>query len=164
MFETIIENLKNVLHALALLGISWCADCILSTYRNVGILSQDWDFSRFLNSVKRVLVVVLGIVLLIIVVTDLPLLINETGITIPEQYLEAFNVIAILTAIFVTIAKYTAGAVEAFFNILNYKKLKEEVEDEILQSGDIEVSEIIPSTAVQDFVEFVDDSYTVPKE
>lgn len=164
MFETIIENLKNVLHALALLGISWCADCILSTYRNVGILSQDWDFSRFLNSVKRVLVVVLGIVLLIIVVTDLPLLINETGITIPEQYLEAFNVIAILTAIFVTIAKYTAGAVEAFFNILNYKKLKEEVEDEILQSGDIEVSEIIPSTAAQDFVEFVDDSYTVPKE
>lgn len=164
MFETIIENLKNVLHALALLGISWCADCILSTYRNVGILSQDWDFSRFLNSVKRVLVVVLGIVLLIIVVTDLPLLINETGIIIPEQYLEAFNVIAILTAIFVTIAKYTAGAVEAFFNILNYKKLKEEVEDEILQSGDIEVSEIIPSTAAQDFVEFVDDSYTVPKE
>lgn len=164
MFETIIENLKNVFHALALLGISWCADCILSTYRNVGILSQDWDFSRFLNSVKRVLVVVLGIVLLIIVVTDLPLLINETGITIPEQYLEAFNVIAILTAIFVTIAKYTAGAVEAFFNILNYKKLKEEVEDEILQSGDIEVSEIIPSTAAQDFVEFVDDNYTMPKE
>lgn len=164
MFETIIENLKNVLHALALLGISWCADCILSTYRNVGILSQDWDFSRFLNSVKRVLVVVLGIVLLIIVVTDLPLLINETGIIIPEQYLEAFNVIAILTAIFVTIAKYTAGAVEAFFNILNYKKLKEEVEDEIIQSGDIEVSEMIPSTAAENFAEFVDDSYTVPKE
>lgn len=163
MFETIIENLKNVLHALALLGISWCADCILSTYRNVGILSQDWDFSRFLNSVKRVLVVVLGIVLLIIVVTDLPLLINETGITIPEQYLEAFNVIAILTAIFVTIAKYTAGAVEAFFNILNYKKLKEEVEDEIIQSGDIEVSEMIPSTAAENFAEFVDDNYTVPK-
>ena len=163
MFETIIENLKNVLHALALLGISWCADCILSTYRNVGILSQDWDFSRFLNSIKRVLVVVLGIVLLIIVVTDLPLLINETGIIIPEQYLEAFNVIAILTAIFVTIAKYTAGAVEAFFNILNYKKLKEEVEDEIIQSGDIEVSEIIPATAAENFVEFVDDSYTEPK-
>lgn len=164
MFETIIENLKNVLHALALLGISWCADCILSTYRNVGILSQDWDFSRFLNSVKRVLVVVLGIVLLIIVVTDLPLLINETGIIIPEQYLEAFNVIAILTAIFVTIAKYTAGAVEAFFNILNYKKLKEKVEDEIIQSGDIEVSEIIPATAAENFVEFVDNSYTEPKE
>ena len=164
MFETIIENLKNVLHALALLGISWCADCILSTYRNVGILSQDWDFSRFLNSVKRVLVVVLGIVLLIIVITDLPLLINETGIIIPEQYLEAFNVIAILTAIFVTIAKYTAGAVEAFFNILNYKKLKEEVEDEIIQSGDIEVSEIIPATTAENFAEFVDDSYTVPKE
>lgn len=163
MFETIIENLKNVLHALALLGISWCADCILSTYRNVGILSQDWDFSRFLNSVKRVLVVVLGIVLLIIVVTDLPLLINETGIIIPEQYLEAFNVIAILTAIFVTIAKYTAGAVEAFFNILNYKKLKEEVEDGIIQSGDIEVSEIIPATAAENFAEFVDDSYTEPK-
>ena len=163
MFETIIENLKNVLHALALLGISWCADCILSTYRNVGILSQEWDFTRFFNSVKRVLVVVLGIVLLIVVITDLPLLINETGIVIPEQYLEAFNVIAILTAIFVTIAKYTAGAVEAFFNILNYKKLKEEVESEIIQSGDIEVSEIIPSTAAENFVEFVDDSYTEPK-
>lgn len=164
MIDILMENLTKIFHAMSLLGLSWLADCLLSTYRNIGILSESWDKTRFFNSVKRLVVMVLGLVLIVIVVTDFPLFINETGIEIPAEYIEVFNIITILLAILITATRYAKGAIEAFFDILNYKNLVEENNKVITESGDIEVSEMVQPTTTEDAIEFVDDSYTVPKE
>lgn len=164
MIDILMENLTKIFHAMSLLGLSWLADCLLSTYRNIGILSESWDKTRFFNSVKRLVVMVLGLVLIVIVVTDFPLFINETGIEIPAEYIEVFNIITILLAILITATRYAKGAIEAFFNILNYKNLVEENNKVITESGDIEVSEMVQPTTTEDAIEFVDDSYTAPKE
>ena len=164
MIDILMENLTKIFHAMSLLGLSWLADCLLSTYRNIGILSEAWDKTRFFNSVKRLIVMVLGLVLIVIVVTDFPLFINETGIEIPTEYIEVFNIITILLAILITATRYAKGAIEAFFDILNYKTLVEENNKVITESGDIEVSEMVQPTTTEDAIEFVDDSYTVPKE
>lgn len=164
MIDILMENLTKIFHAMSLLGLSWLADCLLSTYRNIGILSESWDKTRFFNSVKRLVVMVLGLVLIVIVVTDFPLFINETGIEIPAEYIEVFNIITILLAILITATRYAKGAIEAFFDILNYKNLVEENNKVITESGDIEVSEMVQSTTTEDAIEFVDDSYTAPKE
>ena len=164
MIDILMENLTKIFHAMSLLGLSWLADCLLSTYRNIGILSESWDKTRFFNSVKRLVVMVVGLVLIVVVVTDFPLFINETGIEIPAEYIEVFNIITILLAILITATRYAKGAIEAFFDILNYKNLVEENNKVITESGDIEVSEMVPPTTTEDAIEFVDDSYTVPKE
>lgn len=164
MIDILMENLTKIFHAMSLLGLSWLADCLLSTYRNIGILSESWDKTRFFNSVKRLVVMVVGLVLIVVVVTDFPLFINETGIEIPADYIEVFNIITILLAILITATRYAKGAIEAFFDILNYKNLVEENNKVITESGDIEVSEMVPPTTTEDAIEFVDDSYTVPKE
>lgn len=164
MIDILMENLTKIFHAMSLLGLSWLADCLLSTYRNIGILSEAWDKTRFFNSVKRLIVMVFGLVLIVIVVTDFPLFINETGIEIPAEYIEVFNIITILLAILITATRYAKGAIEAFFDILNYKNLVEENNKVITESGDIEVSEMVQPTTTEDAIEFVDDSYTAPKE
>ena len=109
-------------------------------------------------------VMVVGLVLIVVVVTDFPLFINETGIEIPAEYIEVFNIITILLAILITATRYAKGAIEAFFDILNYKNLVEENNKVITESGDIEVSEMVQPTTTEDAIEFVDDSYTAPKE
>lgn len=164
MIDILMENLTKIFHAMSLLGLSWLADCLLSTYRNIGILSEAWDKTRFFNSVKRLVVMVFGLVLIVIVVTDFPLFVNETGIEIPAEYIEVFNIITILLAILITATRYAKGAIEAFFDILNYKNLVEENNKVITESGDIEVSEMVQPTTTEDAIEFVDDSYTAPKE
>jgi len=164
MIDILMENLTKIFHAMSLLGLSWLADCLLSTYRNIGILSESWDKTRFFNSVKRLVVMVVGLVLIVVVVTDFPLFINETGIEIPAEYIEVFNIITILLAILITATRYAKGAIEAFFDILNYKNLVEENNKVITESGDIEVSEMVQPTTTEDAIEFVDDSYTAPKE
>ena len=164
MIDILMENLTKIFHAMSLLGLSWLADCLLSTYRNIGILSESWDKTRFFNSVKRLIVMVLGLVLIVVVVTDFPLFVNETGIEIPAEYIEVFNIITILLAILITATRYAKGAIEAFFDILNYKNLVEENNKVITESGDIEVSEMVQPTTTEDAIEFVDDSYTAPKE
>lgn len=164
MIDILMENLTKIFHAMSLLGLSWLADCLLSTYRNIGILSESWDKTRFFNSVKRLVVMVVGLVLVVVVVTDFPLFINETGIEIPAEYIEVFNIITILLAILITATRYAKGAIEAFFDILNYKTLVEENNKVITESGDIEVSEMVQPTTTEDAIEFVDDSYTAPKE
>ena len=166
MINILIENLTKILHAMALLGIAWLADCFLSSYRNVGILSQEWDKTRFFNSVKRIVVLIVGLVLIVVVITDLPIFISEVGVTIPEEYVEVFSMVSLLLAIVITASKYIAGAIEAFFDILNYKKLKEQIESEVIQSGDIEASEIVyaPQLNEKDFIEYLDEDYVEPKE
>ena len=163
MIDILMENLTKIFHAMSLLGLSWLADCLLSTYRNIGILSESWDKTRFFNSVKRLIVMVLGLVLIVVVVTDFPLFVNETGIEIPAEYIEVFNIITILLAILITATRYAKGAIEAFFDILNYKNLVEENNKVITESGDIEVSEMVQPTTTEDAIEFVDDNYTIPK-
>lgn len=163
MIDILMENLTKIFHAMSLLGLSWLADCLLSTYRNIGILSEAWDKTRFFNSVKRLIVMVIGLVLIVVVVTDFPLFINETGIEIPAEYIEVFNIVTILLAILITATRYAKGAIEAFFDILNYKSLVEEYDKVVTESGDIEVSEIAQPTTNEDAIEFVDDNYTIPK-
>ena len=162
MIEILTKNLITIFHAMALLALSWFADFLLSTYRNVGILSQAWDTTRFFNSLKRLAVLIVGLVLLIVVITDFPVFINQTGIEIPSEYIEVFNLVSILLAILLTATRYTKGAIEAFFDILDYKKLLEESVTEITESG---LADIIPNEVIYTVEpeEYVDDNYIAPK-
>lgn len=165
MIEILTKNLITIFHAMALLALSWLADCLLSTYRNVGILDQAWDRTRFFNSIKRLAVLVVGLILIVIVVTDFPMFINETGVEIPAEYIEVFNIVSILLAILLTASKYAKGAIEAFFNILDYKKLVETAEKVVVESGDIELEEpkeVVYTSNEQE--EYVDDTYVAPGE
>ena len=116
IFQIVIENLEKVgIGALLFLG-AYMSNVCLGAWRSVKIEGYDFDWKLIGQSLVKFIVLGLGIGLLSIVVSILPVYMTYVGIVIEDETMAVLDSIVIITAFVAACAKYIKDA---------YVKLKE---------------------------------------
>ena len=112
----VVDNLEKVgIGALLFLG-AYMSNICLGAWRSVKIEGYDFDWKLIGQSLVKFIVLGLGIGLLSIVVSILPVYMTYVGIVIEDETMAVLDSIVIITAFVVACAKYIKDA---------YSKLKE---------------------------------------
>ena len=116
IFQIVIENLEKVgIGALLFLG-AYMSNVCLGAWRSVKIEGYDFDWKLISQSLVKFIVLGLGISLLSIVVSILPVYMTYVGIVIEDETMTVLDSIVIITAFVVACGRYVKDA---------YVKLKE---------------------------------------
>lgn len=129
MLNAIVENLTNIGWAMLIFLAAYLANVAFSLWYNIKIQQQSFDKSKLIASALKVLTFVVGLTLLCVAITTLPLFATQVGWTIPEEYTDIFADLVIIGAVLLVSCKYIKEAFEKFNAILNTAKL-ETKEDE----------------------------------
>ncbi len=129
MLNAIVENLTNIGWAMLIFLAAYLANVAFSLWYNIKIQQQSFDKSKLIASALKVLTFVVGLTLLCVAITTLPLFATQVGWTIPEEYTDIFADLVIIGAVLLVSCKYIKEAFEKFTAILNSAKL-ETKEDE----------------------------------
>ena len=112
----VVANLEKVgIGALLFLG-AYMSNICLGAWRNVKIEGYDFDWRLIAQSAVKFIVLGVGIGLMSIVVSVLPVYMTYVGIVIEDETMNVLDSIVIITAFVVACAKYVKDA---------YGKLKE---------------------------------------
>ena len=112
----VVDNLEKVgIGALLFLG-AYMSNICLGAWRSVKIEGYDFDWKLIGQSLVKFAVLGLGIGLLSIVVSILPVYMTYVGIVIEDETMAVLDSVVIITAFVVACAKYIKDA---------YGKLKE---------------------------------------
>ena len=112
----VIANLEKVgIGVLLFLG-AYLSNICLGVWRNVKIEGYDFDWKLIAQSAVKFIVLGVGIGLMSIVVSILPMYMTYVGIVIEDETMAVLDSIVIITAFVVACAKYVKDA---------YVKLKE---------------------------------------
>lgn len=112
----VVENLEKVgVGALLFLG-AYMSNVCLGAWRSVKIEGYDFDWKLVGQSLVKFIVLGLGIGLLSIVVSILPMYMTYVGIVIEDETMAVLDSIVIITAFVVACGRYVKDA---------YVKLKE---------------------------------------
>ena len=105
IFQIVIENLEKVgIGALLFLG-AYMSNVCLGAWRSVKIEGYDFDWKLIGQSLVKFIVLGLGIGLLSIVVSILPVYMTYVGIVIEDETMAVLDSIVIITAFVVACAK-----------------------------------------------------------
>ena len=116
IFQIVIENLEKVgIGALLFLG-AYMSNVCLGAWRSVKIEGYDFDWKLIGQSLVKFAVLGLGIGLLSIVVSILPMYMTYVGVVIEDETMAVLDSIVIITAFVVACGRYVKDA---------YSKLKE---------------------------------------
>ena len=116
IFQIVIENLEKVgIGALLFLG-AYMSNVCLGAWRSVKIEGYDFDWKLIGQSLVKFIVLGLGIGLLSIVVSILPVYMMYVGIVIEDETMAVLDSVVIITAFVVACGRYVKDA---------YGKLKE---------------------------------------
>lgn len=122
MFEAIRANLQNTLCAMVIFLCAYFANMLFGTWYNVKIRNQPFERQRILTSMVKILVFVVGLALLVISITALPIFANQVGWAIPPDYQDVFANIVIIAAVLTVSIKYIREALAKLNAILNADK------------------------------------------
>ena len=116
LISIVIANLEKVgIGALLFLG-AYMSNICLGAWRSVKIEGYDFDWKLIGQSLVKFIVLGLGIGLLSIVVSILPVYMTYVGVVIEDETMAVLDSVVIITAFVVACAKYIKDA---------YGKLKE---------------------------------------
>ena len=116
LISIVIANLEKVgIGALLFLG-AYMSNVCLGAWRSVKIEGYDFDWKLIGQSLVKFVVLGLGIGLLSIVVSILPMYMTYVGIVIEDETMAVLDSVVIITAFVMACAKYIKDA---------YVKLKE---------------------------------------
>lgn len=119
MISVILENLKLIGIAMGLFVGSVAANTLLGLYNNIKILMQPFNKERLINTGLKTACLVASIVLMVLVVTVMPVFCNSVGFPIPEEYVDVFSNLTIISAAIVPSCKYLKDAYDKLCNIFN---------------------------------------------
>lgn len=122
MINTILSNLINAGWAMLIFLCAYISNIAFSLYHNIKQLGQAFDLTKILNSVYKIISLVLGLILLIIATTSLPAFANYVGWEIPSEYSEVFDDLAVLGVCLYISCRYIFEAAQKFSAILNENK------------------------------------------
>ncbi len=121
MLEAIMNNLINIGWAMLIFLAAYLSNVAFSLYYNIKILLQPFDREKAINSALKVAAFVVGLTLLCVSITTLPLYANQVGWAIPEEYADMFADLVIVGAVLMVSCKYIAEAFTKFRAILQVK-------------------------------------------
>ena len=114
-----ITNLENVGIGLAIFIIAYLANMCFSLFYNIKILGESFDKSRIGNGIVKIIVFVIGMALVTIAVTGLPVFAEVVGFAIPDEYVDVFSVAVIIGMPLYGAVKYIKQAHDKMTNIFN---------------------------------------------
>ena len=112
----VLLNLEKVGVGVALFLGAYLSNILLGIWSNVKIEGYDFDWKLIVQSLVKFAVLGLGIGLLSIVVSILPVYMTYVGVVIEDETMAVLDSVVIITAFVVACAKYVKDA---------YGKLKE---------------------------------------
>ena len=121
MLEAIMNNLINIGWAMLIFLVAYLSNVAFSLYYNIKILLQPFDREKAINSALKVAAFVVGLTLLCVSITTLPLYANQVGWAIPEEYADMFADLVIIGAVLIVSCKYIKEAFTKFNAILQAK-------------------------------------------
>ena len=119
MISVILENLKLVGIAMGLFVGSVAANTLLGLYNNIKILMQPFNKERLINTGLKTTCLVASIILMVLVVTVMPVFCNSVGFPIPDEYVDVFSNLTIISAAVIPSCKYLKDAYDKLCNIFN---------------------------------------------
>lgn len=114
----IIDNLEKVGIGVVLFLGAYLSNICLGAWRNVKIEGYDFDWKLVGQSLIKFIVLGVGIGLLSIVISTLPIYMVYVGIDITEETMQVLDSIVIITAFVVATTKYVKDAYTKLKDIL----------------------------------------------
>lgn len=109
---------RNYLDMLIFLS-AYLANVTFSLWYNIKLLHEPFDREKLINSAYKIATFVIGLTLLCVALTTLPLFANEVGWAIPQEYTDLFADLVIIGAVLLVSCKYIKEAFVKFTEILN---------------------------------------------
>ena len=122
MMNAILNNLINIGWAMLIFLCAYLSNVAFSLYYNIKILLQPFDKQKMINSALKVAAFVVGLTLLCVSITALPIYADKLRWAIPEEYTEIFADLVIVGAVLMVSCKYIAEAFTKFKAILQVKR------------------------------------------
>lgn len=122
MVQIVLQNLGNVYIGIGIFALAFISNVLLSVFYNVKISGVKFDIIKLANGMLKMLTFCVGIGLLCITITTLPIFANYVGFTISNEYIEFFSNITIISAFLIASCKYVVEAVNKLNLILNNKE------------------------------------------
>lgn len=119
MYQTVIANLVTIGWAMLIFLAAYLANVTFSLWYNIKLQKEQFSREKLITGALKVLTFVVGLTLLCIAVTTLPLFANEVGWAIPEEYSDLFADLVIIGAVLLVSCKYIKEAFTKFTAILN---------------------------------------------
>ena len=118
MLEAIMNNLINIGWAMLIFLAAYLSNVAFSLYYNIKILLQPFDKQKMINSGLKIATFVVGLTLLCVAITTLPIYADQLGWAIPEEYTDMFADLVIIGAVLIVSCKYIVEAFTKFKAIL----------------------------------------------
>lgn len=122
MIEAILHNLINIGWAMLIFLCAYLSNVAFSMYYNIKILLEPFDKQKIVNSCLKIAVFVIGLTLLCLAITTLPLFASMIGWEIPAEYTDIFSDLVIVGAVLIVSCKYIVEAFTKFKAILDSTK------------------------------------------
>lgn len=122
MLEAIILNLTNIGWAMLIFLSAYLSNVAFSMYYNIKILLEPFDKQKVINSGLKITAFVVGLTLLCLAITALPIFANMVGWAIPAEYADIFSDLVIIGAVLMVSCKYILESFTKFKAILDFKK------------------------------------------
>ena len=119
MYQNIIENLVMIGWAMLIFLSAYLSNVTFSLWYNIKIQKEQFSRDKLITSALKIATFVVGLTLLCVSVTTLPLFANEVGWAIPSEYTDLFADIVIIGAVLLVTCKYIKEAFTKFVAILN---------------------------------------------
>ena len=114
----VIDNLEKVGIGVVLFLGAYLSNVCLGAWRNVKIEGYDFDWKLIGQSLIKFVVLGVGIGLLSVVVSILPIYMAYVGVDIADDTMQVLDSIVIITAFVLATAKYVKDAYEKLKDIL----------------------------------------------
>ena len=119
MYQAVITNLVTIGWAMLIFLSAYLANVTFSLWYNIKIQKEQFSREKLITGGLKVLTFIVGLTLLCIAVTTLPLFANEVGWAIPAEYTDLFADLVIIGAVLLVSCKYIKEAFTKFTAILN---------------------------------------------
>lgn len=119
MMQLILNNLIEIGWAMLIFLAAYLSNMAFSMYYNIKILLQPFDKQKIINSALKVGTFIIGLTLMCVSITTLPLFADQVGWSIPEEYMNVFGDIVIISVLLLVSVKYIKEAFGKFESILN---------------------------------------------
>ena len=118
IMTVVVDNLEKVGIGVVLFLGAYLSNVCLGAWRNVKIEGYDFDWKLIGQSLIKFVVLGVGIGLLSVAVSTLPIYMAYVGIDIADDTMQVLDSIVIITAFVLATAKYVKDAYEKLKDIL----------------------------------------------
>lgn len=124
IFNTILMNLEQVGIGALLFLVAYVSNILLGAWRNVNINGDNFNWSKIGQSALKFVVLGLGIGLLSITVSVLPVFVTYIGIEIAPETLASIDAIVIVGAFTTATLHYVVDCIDKLKEVLGINEAK----------------------------------------